>query len=446
MINDPKGHLQNMLVQGINVLREPAGKKYSSMADIRSNPDQFVKDFHRGLFGLHTLTIFAIIDAEDNMISSGKTISREIKASEKGWKYVRQIFRCINDSIAWTALGPQPSLFIHRTCRNQPRGKLRDQNYESIMAAMQQLLGKGEVLPIWNDATRCLDISDITLLSPHGPTFVEVKTGKVNEEILAMVNKTDANEIQGDLDAFFEKYGHKGKEQIERVIRQEDRANKLVALANNDKVYDPFIGEERTAVDPLEPLKRYDSELTPLFEELRSRDFVSHSVDGCLHILGLNRQRSSSLEKMKNLVQQHLQNKMSQPGPDEMDCRDVIMSLDSSFDYPTSMPVMLRPWASEDIARISLGHMEVYFGFDVNAWARNFQSCRLVWSSERVGKKELNKSPEKRLFMVHNRIPQIINPKGSSLFLGTRFLQIMLSEGISPKSLAAFYDQALPWR
>ncbi len=441
MIKDPNGSLEGLIRSAVDALREPAGKKYRSMEDIRRDRDQFVKDFHTGLFLLHVMTVRAIIDAEDKMRSHKSLTRREAMASQKGWARVRQLFRCINDAIVWSALPHEPSLFIRRTCLKQPRGNLKDQNHESVIKAMQHFFAGGEVLPIWNDATRCLDISDITLFSPRGISFVELKEGKVNEQILDIMGKTNRAEILTELDKFFGEYGQKGVQQIDRIIRQEDRTRKLIDLSKNDDVIDPFLDVKRSAVTPHQPLKRYDAELSLLFEELRSRDFVEYSIDGCLHVLALNRQRGISIEKGREIIRQHLQDKIYRPISEEIDCRDVILSLESSFDYPTAMPIMLRPWPSEDIARISLGYTEVYFGFDVNVWARHLHSSRLLWSSQREGRKELSKSANERLFLVRDRIPEIVGPKGARILLGTQFLQIMLCEGIRPESLAAYYDQ-----
>jgi len=444
MIKDPNGSLQKVIESAVAILREPAGKKYRSMEDIRRNRDPFVKDFHSGLFLLHIMTIHAIIDAEDKMRTHKSLTRREAMAVQKGWTRIRQLFRCINDAIAWTALQAlrqEPSLFIRRTCRKQPRGNLRDQNHELVIKTMQHFFAGGEILPIWNDATRCLDISDITLFSPHGISFIELKEGKVNDHIFDMMEKTNPDEILTELDAFFEKYGQKGMGQIDRIIRQADRTSKLVELSKNDDVFDPFLGVERRAITPEQPLKRYDHELSSLLEELRSTDFVAHSIDDCLHVVALNRQRGISAEKGKEIIRQYIQDKIGGPSSVEVDCRDVVLSLESAFDYATAMPIMLRPWSSEDVARVCLGQTEVYFGFDVNAWGRHLQSSRLAWSSLRRGRKELSKAADERLFVVRDRIPQINGPKGEGILLGTQFLQIMLCEGIRPVSLAACYDQ-----
>ncbi|OGP91928.1 MAG: hypothetical protein A2156_00295 [Deltaproteobacteria bacterium RBG_16_48_10] len=440
MIKDPDKRLQSVIESAVNVLREPAGKKYKTIEDIRCDNDQFLKDFHTGLYLLHVLTIRAIIDAEDNLLETGRD-TKAARSSHKGWTRLRQLFRCINDAIVWIALRDEPALFIRRTCRKQPRGNLRDQNHDSIMKAMQHLFAGGEFLPIWNDATRCIDISDITLFSPRGISFLELKTGNVNEQILDMMGKTNSVEILSEFGAFFEKYGQKGIRQIERVIRQGDRSSKLIELSKHDNVFDPFLEVERCAITPDQPLERYDTELPPLFQDLRSRDFVALSIDNCLHVLALNRLRGVSIEKGRELVRQHLQDKICRPTSEEIDCREVILNLESSFDYPTAMPIMLRPWSSEDIAGICLGHTEVYFTFDVNAWGKHLRSARLAWSSKREGKKELNKPRDDRLFIVQDRIPQIVNQKGDRLSIGTQFLQIMICEGIRPASLAAYYER-----
>ena len=220
MIHDPGGSLENVITNAVDILREPAGKKYRSMKDIQRNRDRFTRDFHSGLFTLHILSINAIIHTEDQMIAR-ETTAKEARVGREGWRRVRQLFRCINDSIVWTALvGREPSLLIRRACLKKPRGKLRDQNPKSIMNAMHQLFADGDALPIWNDATRCLDIKDITVFDPRkGISFVEVKSGQVNDEVLNMISKVHDGETDKNLDAFFSKYGRKGLEQIERLER-----------------------------------------------------------------------------------------------------------------------------------------------------------------------------------------------------------------------------------
>lgn len=445
MIKDPIGTFQKVIESAVTVIREPAGKKYDSKEYIMRNRSQFLKDFHRGLFLLHLRIIQAIIDVEDKMRTYKGLKKRKSTSTKKGFFRIRQIFRCINDSIAWTVLRglhQDPSVFIRRTCQKQHKGYLKDQNYESAVNTMWHLFAGGDNIPILNDATRCLDIADITLFSPiNGISFIELKEGKVNNHIFEIMEKTNHEEFQTELYSFFEKYGQKGIKQIDRIIRQEDRSTKLIELAKNDNVFDPFLGSERIAISPKQPFKTYDHELSSLLEELRSTDYIAHSIDDCLYVVALNKHRVICAEKGREIIKQYIQNKISCSSKFEVDCKDVILSLESSFNYATAMPIMLRHWAKEDIARFCLGQIEIFFGFDVNAWGRHLQSSSLSWSPLSVGRKEFNKAADERLFVVCDRIPQIISPKGETILLGTHFLQIMICEGIRPISLASFYDQ-----
>jgi len=440
MIKDDNNILKDLIVNSINILREPAGKKYSKIEDIKNNYSEFLKDFHSGLFFLHTMTIEAIIHAEEMMSAFPSLPKDQAGKHKKGLNQLRQILRSINDSILWITI-PEPSFFIGRSCLWVSRGHLKDQNYESIKDAFNIFINNDDVLPIWNDATRCIDIGDITLISPKGIKFVEVKSGKVNNEIFDMMEKNDGDDIESDLDKFYDNYGPKGMAQIDRILKQGDKAGKLNHILTNEDVFDPFVNSERKAISPSNQLRRYDNELTSLLIELRNKDFITHSIDGCLHILAFNRERSMSIDEGGRLIQQHIKDKFISPMTNEIDCSDVILSLDDSLDYPTAMPLMLKPWNSEDIAKVCLGQIEIYYGFDVNAWAKHFKSSKLVWSSSRLGKKESSKPRNKRLFVVNNRIPVIVTSKGQELHLGTKFLQHILCEGIRPTSLAENYDK-----
>ena len=393
------------------------------------------------------MAINAIIDCEDKLKECKRFIQSEAVSANKHWLKVRQLFRCINDAIIWnvlTSFQKDASLFVRRACLNRSRGFLKDQNHEVILKLMWDLFNDGSKLPIWNDSTRCLDINDITLFDPHsGMSFIEVKAGKVNNIISEMMDQENPEEILADLDKFNKKFGQKGMKQVERIVKQKEVSQKLAELVNNDNVFDSFHGKDRKAVTPIQPLNRYDCELSRFLEELRSSNYITYSIDNCLHLIALNRKRCFSTEKWNEIIKDYFRNKMIAPGENEIDCSDLVLSLESSFDYPTAMPVMLRPWPVEDIAKICLGETEIYFGFDVNAWGRHLQSSHIEWSSLHEGRKELKEPPDERMLVVRGKIPQIVSQKGMKLQLGTQFFQFMLCEGICPLSLAAVYDQII---
>lgn len=314
-----------------------------------------------------------------------------------------------------------------------------------MLKVINKLSQSGETLAIWNDATRCIDLHDVTAiaLDSRAITFYEVKEGSVNEEIIQIANASNESEIQSGVEELFARRGGSGLRELERVARQPLEGVKLHTLATNDDVQDPFLKIQRIAIFPHKPLERYDAELSELLKEARRQEFASITVDGCLHILAVNQARKRDGISIDALIERELKNRMTNPGVDEPDCREVMVAFQNTIYSPISMPVMIRPLEALDIADICIGNMVLFFMFDMNAWGKHFQECRLSWSSEKEGRRERSKPFLERRMVVDCRMPIVTSPSGNSLQLGDRILALLVCEGIRPVSMAQQYDYQL---
>ena len=254
---------------------------------------------------------------------------------------------------------------------------MRDQNPNSVLKVIAELSKTGETLAIWNDATRCIDLHDVTAISlePRKVIFYEVKEGVVNEEIIRIADGRNEKEIQKSLDELFARRGASGIQQFERFVKQQVEGDKLHALATNDDIEDPFLNKKRSAITPHKPFDRYDSELGELLKEVREREFVSITVDDCLHILAVNQARLRHNIPIDSLIESHLKSRLTTAGPDEPDCRAIMLPFQQTFYSPISMPVMIRPVEPNDVADLCIGNVALFFMFDMNAWGKLFQQC-----------------------------------------------------------------------
>jgi len=75
---------------------------------------------------------------------------------------------------------------------------------------------------IWNDATSCVDIGDVTYIEDGpgpAPEFIELKEGRVNDEIVNLLG-LEGLKFEDALKVFSERYGNEGVKQFHRVLRQ----------------------------------------------------------------------------------------------------------------------------------------------------------------------------------------------------------------------------------
>jgi hypothetical protein len=442
-LNDDQGYLKQSFTHAVAWLRAPAGAKYRTLEDCHSNAIEFGRAFHRGLFLFHLQTIEHILLVEERLKSLSAVHASEQRSTKRGWDTVRQIFRTFNDCIAWIIF-KEPSFTINRICRHRSRGFLMDQNVESIIRVITEISEDGDTLAIWNDATRAIDLGDITAISlkNRSLTFYEVKEGPVNDEILEIVQNNDPTVIAESLEAFFIRRGKSGLAQFERFIKQQMNSEKLHALVSTDDIEDPFTKERRTAISPNKPLEHYDSgELTQVLQEVREREFAYTCVDGCLHILAINQERMRGVCPIDSLIQTELKNRVTTPKPGEADCREVLISLQDTLYSAISMPVMLRPLDASDIADICIGNVLLVFMFDMNAWGKLLRQCRLSWSSVKEGRREQSKPFLHRRMVIDSRIPTITSLCGNhAVQLGDRILPLLVCQGIRPLSMAQHYD------
>lgn len=446
-LNDPRDLLRTALSAAVTQLCAPAGPGYQTLEEIQKDEVEFKKAFHRGLFQFHCENIHNIMFAEQRLKALKNDKSEAGDASNKRtWLYLRQIFRAFNDCIAWTVF-EEPSFTINRLCRHRSRGYLEDQNPDSVLKIISDLSKTGDTLAIWNDATRAIDLDDITAISlkPSQLSFIELKEGRVNGEILEVFKGHDEPDVLKRTEKFFSDRGSVGLEQLKRVLKQQMHRDKLFTLVSNDDVEDPFINKKRTAITPSRPLEGYDLiELTGLLKEVRENEFASITVDNCLHILAINQRRRLTNISIDWLIEKELKSKMSRRAQSEPDCTGILIPLQETFYSPISMPVMIRPLEPLDIADICIGNVLIYFMFDINAWGKLFRECRLSWSSVKEGRREGSKPFLERKMVVDDRIPMIIVPSGDSeIHLGDKIIPRLVCEGIRPSSLASCYEEML---
>lgn len=442
-LNDEEELLKSGFTQAVTFLRSPAGPQYQTEEAINRNLQEFGKAFHKGLFEFHCNTIEHILRVEERLRDGSNNQSPDEQLANFVWDRLRQILRTFNDCILWTTFS-EPSFEICRLCRNRSRGFLSDQNPHSILKVLSDLSASGNTLAIWNDATRCIDLQDITALSlsPREMRFYEVKEGAVNLDILEVLEAKSHEAILSRMEDFFSRRGPKGLQQLERCIKQGINAEKAHALVANDCVVDPFSGVNRTVYTPKQPLTRYDSrDLNDLLREVRTKEFASTTVDNCLHILAVNQRYRRDGVSVDNLIDKELKTKMVKPSTDEPICHGLLISLQDTIYSPISMPVMMRPLDPEDIADICIGNILVLFMFDMNAWGKLFRKCRFSWSTLKEGRREKSKPFHERQMVVNDRIPMITSMANDRVIrLGDMIMPRLVCEGIAPSSMAQSYE------
>jgi len=343
--------LENLMTQVATELAKPAGDspKFSSLDAIRENHPEFVVACHNTWKKWHNRSIKEILVFEG---FSRREKTHPIGHGAEEWaEYNRRVWRRVNDTIVWTLVGCKRHV-VKRLCLYRKRGYLGESNPTSVLETLNQINAKPMSLAVWNDATSCVDIGDVTYvedgMKPH-PEFWELKEGKVNAEVLALFDtfKSNPEALEAKLDAFGEQYGKSGFSQLERFARQGLRTTQALTLLNDEHGTDPVTGKELTVTEVMTKTEGYDTQLNSMLKDaLASQRPATLVVDGCLWIYA-NTDKNVNRHRVKRdfhqlLVErvpearQHLTAK--RPAWDA----DRIVCLNDTFGPPMAMPLFLR--------------------------------------------------------------------------------------------------------
>jgi hypothetical protein len=182
--------IETSIDQVIRDLKTPAGEsvEFSSLESIQANRASFVERCHSTWKRLHNESIERLFFFEGFLLRE-KTNPMGSAAKEYA-NYNQAVIRKINDSIVWSVFGMQRHV-IKRFCLYKARPALLESNPGDVYAALRAFNALPMSLAIWNDATSCVDIGDVTYVedgTQPNPEFIELKSGEVNAEIAELLS------------------------------------------------------------------------------------------------------------------------------------------------------------------------------------------------------------------------------------------------------------------
>jgi hypothetical protein len=275
--------IESVIEQVIRDLKTPAGgsDRFASLENILKNRQLFVERCHETWKRLHHETLQRLFFFE-GFLRREKTNPIGKTAKEYA-EYHQAVIRRVNDSIIWSVFRLQRHV-VKRFCLYKKRPSLLESNPDSVYASLRAFNANPMSLALWNDATSCVDIGDLTFVE-NGmlpvPEFIELKSGEVNAEIIELLN-LNGEEHSRKFEEFRAKRAKAGVAQYERVMRQHRTGEQALDLLTNERGTVPVTGLETSIVDIRVEQGSYDSE----FGQVLLKALAGHSeecelVAGC---------------------------------------------------------------------------------------------------------------------------------------------------------------------
>lgn len=441
----PAAGFEEQFTQVAAELKLPAGPapEFASLKSIKANHEAFVVACHKTWKKWHEKAIHEILVFEGFMDRERKTRALGPVAVE--WaEYNQALWRKVNDSIIWTLVGQQRHV-VKRLCLYHQRPTLGESNADTILSLLHKVNSDPRSIAIWNDATSCVDIGDITYVKDGlvpTPVFWEVKEGVVNDEIVELLKEKGAK-VAEKMQAFHDRRGQKGILQLERFIRQETTAQTALTLLNEEKGTDPITGLHMQVLTVNSELASWDEILRlALTEALSTMKPAVVSVDGCLWIYA-----DANPELSREHVAANFGRWLSEhvPGVEESFKKrwpswdaDHVVCLNTAFWPPLARPIFLRNLSAALIGAVIHGALRfrVFLYIDWDAFGRlvHAEGGRFSWSSEKAARRARAMKPNLRPVIARGQIPQIhVDP--ATFQVTDPMLVQMLFDGLTPRSV-----------
>lgn len=428
--------MENEIVQIARELRKPAGdaERFSTNGPIRQNRKEFVIRCHDTWKGVHEKAVYKIFTF-DAFLQREKSHPTIPMVKEYG-EYNRAVWRKVNDAIIWSVFRMQRHI-VKRLCLYRRRSFLSDSNDMHAMTTIKVLNTDPLSLAIWNDATSCVDIGDVTYIKDGlapAPLYIELKEGTVNDAIIELL-KNDSAEAR---EVFAKKYGPKAVKQLSRVVRQSEISEQAIALLQNERGVDPVTGHETQIIDMGVGEERYDDLLNDMLKTaLYSSKEIAEKVE-CLWVL-IN--RTTERQKGVEWVFNTLESKLGRPlhTPKHKWESDRIADLNDGLEVPMAMPILLRHLDAEVIGELIYGNLmgRVHFYFDWEQFAKivHEEGGTFEWSSEKEARRMQAQDPHMRPLIIRGLVPMIVSNR-SKMFLSDPAMVEVYFDGMTPRSIA----------
>jgi len=436
--------IETSIDQVIRDLKTPAGDsvEFSSLESIQANRASFVERCHSTWKRLHNESIERLFFFEGFLLRE-KTNPMGSAAKEYA-NYNQALIRKINDSIVWSVFGMQRHV-IKRFCLYKARPALLESNPGDVYAALRTFNALPMSLAIWNDATSCVDIGDVTYVedgTQPNPEFIELKSGEVNAEIAELLS-LQGEEHSLKFEEFKRKRGQAGVKQHERVLRQQKTGEQALDLLANDQGIDPVTGQEMRVVDISTKQDSYDAALGQVLTNvLDGRLETCELIAGCIWIYAnsdpsINREQAAVrfINTLSNRIsQEHLRN-IRRPGPHD---RDRIVPLIWGLHQPVSLPLFLRSLSAEIIAAALCGELRHKVMMYID-WSRFAVLCKEAGASiSFLGGKAVRRSRAEpanmRLPIIGGRLAQLAIEDVKAGITDPMLIRILF-DGITPQTV-----------
>lgn len=398
--------------------------------DIR---EKFIIKVHEGFKEAQNILIEKIIYYQDILRDKRKSLkeynrshdSENKKKTNYEIKVISQRLSTlahIADGIAWQLIGGEIHIARRFYIEEDSSKFLDSSNIEHAKKVADKINESPLDFALISDLTNYVQIGDILVKHENYVSIMELKEGKINDQIKEFVDELERNSKSVTDEILKEKFDDKTVKQAKRMQRQKIRAERVTEIVNNDKGIDPVSEQPIRISTPQIRTEGYHDQFIELLKNLDSKTWAYTVVENCLHI-GMYRDEGILMAgfAIENILKEETDNFII------VDWLSITNNL--------SEPIFSKPFPADFIIDVLTGKIKIILGLNLDNLIELFNLLGL--ETKWLNKKETAKAKQN----MGRKGIVVINNKAISLNLHKYGGDVIMSGGIISKIL---YDNILP--
>ncbi len=418
--------------------------RYSTLEKIREDYPGFIREVFKAHKGALSVLMNRILYLEHLISRANRSNASSQKTEKARLIYWKHLLEKSYDALVWMNVGIDRSNF-KKVFKGEKHGGLVHQNIESVLRFVNEVNKNQDEIAIPLDFCFLSPICDALKVSfsehdkARQVTFIEVKSGRVNE---AMLDTIDSGATEGYL-KFFDAYGKNGIKQMERHFRQADRFERGYKLIGADPgVYEnPDKPQEKLLVLSSDvALGKFSDKISQLMEKASKREFAVDEVDDCLIVGAVNTENERVLKLGEFDVRLYVYHSFINPAalqgashPEDLSQVLAAIKLTDWLEGLGSVvlsPVLLRKLPDEQLMDLLFGRIRLKFFFHAQSFVR-------LCNANDLDAKLINRK-------TFNRLRLSDSDKGLAQFDG-KYIQFSTPESIQVMGEGTYHEIVFNW-
>lgn len=399
--------------------------------------EEFIIKVHEGFKKSQDLLVQEVLDNQEILRQKREALkeSRRNRDADKAKKLSIEInvleqrlstFSHIADGIAWQLISGEIHIARRFHIGEDSSKFLDSSNIEHAKRVADEINQSPLDFALISDLTSFVQIGDVLIRHNNLIGIMELKEGKVNDQIKDFFDDLKKNNTVVTDDLINNKFDKKTSKQARRMQRQILRAERATEVMNSDTGIDPVSETPIKVSTPKIQTEGYQEEFIKLNKTLETKIWAYTVIENCLHI-GMYRDKGIAMAGFA--IEEIL----------KKDTENFIIVDWLSITNNLSQPIFAKPFPPDFIVDVLTGKIKIILGINLDNLIEffNILGIKTRWLTRKETAKAKQKEVRKGMVVVNNRAISMDLPNiGGEVIMSGGIISKILYDNILPSNIA----------